>query len=191
MECDMGCQCGTIYMHFMFGNDLKIDDKIYKENAMRFAALTQHCKLRFSLGKTLDLYFGLQMMDERTYGKYKDCVNEKANVLAERYMNEAINEGIDKLISTVTHCSMDGSYNTQGHQSKLGQNTTILRTFNKDQRTGRNYKVVANYRRNREVRYGQDHVGSAGQIEVDGMRIMMNTLNSKVASSHSSPSFIL
>ena len=51
--------------------------------------------------------------------------------------------------------------------------------MNIDQRTRRNTKVVANYRKNRGDRYGQDHKGYAGQIEVDGMCVMMDELHGK------------
>ena len=76
-------------MHFTFGNKDKVDNKFYKENGSRFAGLTQHCKLRFAVGEKLDLHFGLQMMDKRTYKKAEHCTNGKAIFLAERCMNAA------------------------------------------------------------------------------------------------------
>ena len=106
------CQCGAIYMSFMFGNKFKIDNKWYKENALRFAALTTHCKLRFSFGEKLDVYFGLPMMNKPAFKRCKDLINDTSKVLAEKYMNEAVEEAIsDKLNhGAITHCSMDGSF---------------------------------------------------------------------------------
>ena len=77
----------------MFGNEVEIGNKLHEENGIRLAALTQHCKMRFSFGEKLDLHVGLQMMDMRTCKKYKDCVNGKANVLAQRCTDEAVAEG--------------------------------------------------------------------------------------------------
>ena len=181
MECDIGCYCGIIYMHFKFGKNVKVSGKSYSETGLRFAALTQHCKVRFALGIKLELYFGMKMMDQRTYKKYKSCVNRTQKALSDRYMDEAIAEGTsDKLRhGTPTQIAMDGSYNTQGHGSNLGHNTTILRTHNIDPRTKRCTKVVHNYRRNRGTRYGQDHTASAGQIEVDGMKVGLRDLDKK------------
>ena len=57
---------------------------------MRFAALTQHIKVRYCMGEKLDLYFGLKMVVRRTYVKYKKCVDDKQKHLSQRYMDEAI-----------------------------------------------------------------------------------------------------
>ena len=94
MRCVIACRCGKVYCNFVFGEKVDVDGRLYQENGLRFSALTQHCKLRFCLGEKLDMYFGLQCMDRRTYRKYKDCVDEKSKVLAVGYMDDAIEEGI-------------------------------------------------------------------------------------------------
>ena len=68
---------------------------------------------------------------------------------------------------------MDGSYNTQGYDANMGQCSSVLRMRKVDPRTGKNSKVIANYRGNRGERYGRDQDGPAGQIEVDGMGQML------------------
>ena len=78
---------------------------------------------------------------------------------------------------TVIGC--DGSFNTMGYKSKLGQCSAVCKMDKQDARTGRDFKVVTNYRRNRGERYGQDHKGSASTIETDVMEDNLGTLADK------------
>ena len=56
------------------------------------------------------------MMDQRTYRKYKNLVDTKTEQLANKYMKEAIDEGIAKKCEHVTqiNVAMNGSLNTCG-----------------------------------------------------------------------------
>lgn len=49
-ECDICCKCGQKYGTFVFGSKVKIDGQKLYENGMRFAAMTQHLKIRYQLG---------------------------------------------------------------------------------------------------------------------------------------------
>eukprot|EP01083_Nonionella_stella_P259354 885621_1 len=181
LECDLACRCGSVYMRFTFGNSITHKGKNYKENLLRFTALISHCKVRFALAEKLDLYFGLKAPDKRTVRKYKDHTDKASHKLAKRYMTEAIEEGKQDKITynSQINLGVDGSYNTQGYQSNLGQCTAILTTKNSDTRTGRRTKVVGNFRRNRGERYGKDHTGSAGSIEVKGLGKILKQMHKK------------
>ena len=158
-----------VLWYILYGHKIKIDNKWYFENGIRFAKTTQQSKERFSMCCKLELHYGLPKMKQTTWKRYRAVVDDKNNDLAQTYMKEARDEmKNDQAEGFSTMAGSDTSWSSTaggGYNAISGQNTTIGKVKKVDPRTNKNSKVIANSVQDKRENYS----GSSGHMEVVGM----------------------
>ena len=171
------CKCGVFYVTFYFGEKVEIDNKLYYENAIRFVHLTGRIKERFALAEKMQLIFGIQAPDRRTYNKYKKVTVNKTKEIAQESMDEVIVTEIaaKERLGRETVGGGDASWLTKGYRSKYGQFGITVRTDTIDPVTGKNWKIAAAH----VMKKGLNHEGSSGSMEVKGMEHCLRKMHGK------------
>eukprot|EP01083_Nonionella_stella_P096187 270321_1 len=133
---DICCSCHMKYGTFLFGGKFKGQDgRLYHENSIRFALLTQDIKENFNLGEKWQIHFGIKNMCRNTFDRARDYVDEIVTKKGEEYIEDALQQAIgEQKDDETTHISGDGAWvhrknSKQGIMSIVDSTDVTIDTF--------------------------------------------------------------